>query len=589
MSKFWRVQPHDTGLIMQLEKSAGISSVVAQLLLGRGISRPDEVRQFLDVRMNDLRDPFLLPGMTAAVDRLMPSLGNGDRITVYGDYDADGMTSTAILVRCLQALNANVNYYVPNRLEEGYGLHDDAMRKLHERGTSLVISVDCGIASLQAAQVARDLGLGLIITDHHEMGTELPVADAIVHPRLPGHSYPFDGLCGAGVAFKLAWALCQRVCDAKRVSERLRTFLLSAMGLAAIGTVADVVPLLDENRILVRHGLKSLKHHPPLGLAHLMRVAQLTDKSELSSDDIAFSLGPRLNAAGRLGQAQLGVELMITQSEERADQLATYIDELNRNRDSLERSIYLSALKQAQENFDPDNDPALVLSDRGWHVGVIGIVAGRLAEKFHRPVIMIGFDSSGEKVGVGSCRTAHGLALFPALQACSEHLNGFGGHAAAAGLRITESQVDAFRRDFCDYVSSNVTEADRIAELWIDAEAPLGQLTYTTVQQMDQLAPFGQGNPRPLLCASGVQLAGEPKKMGKGERHLSAQFKQHGVTVRSVAFQRAEWADELVNARASLDIAYRPVINEYMGRRNVEVQLVDWRPSALNMARSAVG
>jgi single-stranded-DNA-specific exonuclease len=551
--------------------------VVAQLLVCRGITSAEDAKSFLDAKLTTLRDPELLPGVSEAADRIHAAAQTDRRITIYGDYDADGMTATAVLYNCLKLLGANVNYYVPNRLDEGYGLNDEALRKLADRGTSMVISVDCGIASVGPAAVARDLGLELIVTDHHRMSEQLPDAAAIVHPRLPGHFYPFAGLCGAGVAFKLAWAICQRASDAQKVSPVMREYLMAAMGLVALGTVADVVPLVDENRILVRHGLGSLKHRPTAGVAALMKVTELDQKPAVASEDVAFTLAPRLNAAGRLGQAQLGVELLTTESPERATALAEYIHQLNSSRDSLERSIYLAANKQVKEQFDPEGDAALVLGGVGWHPGVIGIVAGRLAEKYHRPVVVVGFDQAGVKPGSGSARSAGGLDLHRALTKCGEHLISHGGHAAAAGLRIDEAHLDAFRAAFCEVAESELKQADRVAEIAIDAEAPLSQLTLGTVQQIEQLAPFGEGNPRPILAASGVRLADPPRRMGGGERHLSVRLDHHGVKLRSVAFGQGDWAEPLAATEGPIDVAYRPVINEFRGRRSVELHLVDWR------------
>jgi len=580
-NKRWRFQPHDAERIGRLEQAAGVSPIVAQLLIGRGVYEAEQARTFLDAKLTGLREPDLLPGVPDAADRIYSAVQGKRKIVVYGDYDADGMTGTAILLTCLRLLGAEVSYYVPNRLEEGYGLNDGALRSLAERGASLVVSVDCGIASLNEATLARELGLELIVTDHHEFAERLPDAAAIVHPRLPGHSYPFGGLCGAGVALKLAWAICQRASQAKRVTDTLRDFLLSAVGLAAIGTVADVVPLIDENRILVRHGLNSLKAMPPLGLAVLMQVAKLGDKPCLDSEDIAFCIAPRLNAAGRFGQAQLAVELLTTSSRERAQQLAEYIHELNGSRESLERSIQLAAAKQIKEQFDPDGDAALVLAGRGWHAGVIGLVAGRLAEKYHRPVALIALDQLGVKPGIGSARSPNGLNLHAALAACSEHLLGFGGHAAAAGLKIDEARIDAFRAAFCEHAACETSGAVKVGEIRIDAEGPFCQLTAQTVRQIESLAPFGCGNPRPVLCATSVRLAEPPKRIGASERHLSLKLLQQQTRIRGVGFGCADWADELAAASAPLDIAYKPVINDFRGRQSVEIQLVDWRVSAV--------
>ena len=580
-TKRWRFQPHDADRIARLEEAAGIPSIVAQLLVSRGVYDAESARTFLDAKLTGLRDPELLPGAGAAADLIYAAVCDRRKIVIYGDYDADGMTGTAILLLCLRQLGADVSYYVPNRLEEGYGLNRDALTTLAERGAQLVVSVDCGIASTLEAEHARSLGLELIVTDHHEFAAELPSAAAIVHPRLPGGTYPFGGLCGAGVAFKLAWAVCQRASNAKRVTDRLRDYLLSAVGLAAIGTVADVVPLVDENRILVRHGLHSLKHVPPLGLSKLIEVVKLHDKQCLNSEDLAFCLAPRLNAAGRFGQAQLAVELLTTDSPERATQLAEYIHALNSSRESLERSIQLAASKQIKQQFDPEADAALVLAERGWHVGVIGLVAGKLAEKYHRPVVLIALDALGVKPGVGSARSPNGLNLHAALSACTEHLLGFGGHACAAGLKIDETKIDAFRAAFCDYAASETAGGERLGELRIDAEGPLSQLTLQTVRQIESLAPFGCGNPRPVLCATGVTLAEPPKRMGANERHLQLKLQHQQTRVRGVGFSCAEWADELAALSCPLDIAYRPVINDYRGRQSVEIHLVDWRISEL--------
>lgn len=577
MAKQWRIHAHDSARIDALARSAGISPVVARLLICRGLHDPAQVRSFLEPKLSSLRDPAELPGVDAAAERITAAIQAQQRIVVYGDYDVDGMSATSLLVGCLKLLGANVGYYVPHRLEEGYGLNHEALRNLASQGARLVITVDCGVASVSEAQTAREIGLELVITDHHEFGEQLPEAAAIVHPRLPGSSYPFAGLSGSGVAFKLAWALCQRASGAKKVGERMKEYLLSAIGLAALGTVADVVPLVDENRVLVQHGLASLKQRPGLGIAALMRLAELDKKPRLDSDDIGFTIAPRLNAAGRLGQAQLGVELLSTTSPERASALAEYLSELNGSRQSLERSIYLAANKQAQEEYDVEQDPALVLAERGWHPGVIGIVAGRLAEKFHRPVVLVALDELGVKPGVGSARSVPGFNLHEALASCTHHLLSHGGHAAAAGLKIDETNLDAFRSDFCECAASGISDEQRVAELWIDAEVGFGELSLPSVLELERLAPFGQANPRPLLCATGVTLAGAPQRIGGGGRHLSLKLSQHGATLRGVAFGGGDWADELAGVEGPLSVAFRPVINDFRGRRSVELHVADWQ------------
>lgn len=581
MPKRWSVHPHDAAEIGSLERAARVPFVVAQMLICRGIRDAEQARTFLDPKLSDLRDPDLLPGVVEAADRLWAAIREHRPIVVYGDYDVDGMTATAILTLCLRLLGGEVTTYVPHRMDEGYGLNADALRTLAERGAKVVVTVDCGVAALAEADVARELGLELIITDHHQLAERLPDAAAIVHPRLPGTTYPFGELCGAGVAFKLAWAVCQRANQAKKVSDRMRDFLVQAVGLVALGTIADIVPLVDENRILVKHGLVSLRQQPTAGIAALLQRTGLDQKQQLSTEDIGFTIAPRLNAAGRLGQAALGVELLTTSNTERAAALAEYLNELNGSRESLERSIYLAANKQAQEQFDPEGDAALVLAGCGWHAGVIGIVASRLVEKYHRPVVMIALDELGLKPGIGSARSVPGFDLHAALAACTETLVSHGGHAMAAGLKIDPAKIDDFRAGFLEHAAGEIAAAARIAELRIDAEVPLSSLTAEAVQLLERLAPFGCGNPRPMLCATGISLSEPPRKIGNGDRHLSLRLDQHGTRLRSVAFGGGEWADS-ISAAGELAIAFRPVINEYKGRRNVELHLCDWRPAAVS-------
>ena len=576
MAKRWRVHPHDPDRIASLQRATDVPAVVAQLLICRNMVDPEAIRAFLDPKLSSLRDPQLLPGCAEATDIVHQALGDNQRIVIFGDYDVDGMTGTAILWLCLKLLGANVGYYVPSRIDEGYGLSGEAMRSLAEQKTQLIVTVDCGVGSSEEVALAYELGMKVVITDHHRPGLKLPEAAAIVHPALPAGNYPFAGLSGSAVALKLAWALCQKACGEKRVPKRMKDFLMQAVGLAAMGTIADVVPLIDENRVLVKHGLTSVAQYPTLGLSKLMEIARLEGKKTLASEDIGFALAPRLNAAGRLGQPQLAVELLTTDQPERAQELAEYIDQLNATRKTLERSMLLAANKQIKRDFNPQEDAALVLADRGWHPGVIGILAGRLAEKHHRPVVIISWDKLGIKPGVGAARSIAGFDLHAALEACDDYLLGHGGHAAAAGLSIEEGRLDGFRTAFCELAAEQINEAQRTAELAIDAEVPLSALTLQAVRQIEQLAPFGKDNPRPLLCTSGVDLAGPPKPIGGGH-HLSLQLSQHGVKFRAVAFGAGHWADELSELNGPIDIAFRPVINSFHGRHNVELHLVDYK------------
>ena len=578
MARKWFFHPHDEAGIRQLCSQLRVPPLLAQVLIARGFADPDAARSFLNTRLTDLHDPALLPGVSDAADRIVNAVKAKRRITIYGDYDVDGVTATSILWHCLQLCGATVDYYIPCRLEEGYGLNQAAIQQLHEEDpTRLVVSVDCGIASVEEARIARSLGLELIITDHHHIGEQLPDAVTLVHPRLPGTSYPFGELCGAGVAFKLAWAVCQLLGDGKKASPRMRQFLISAVGLTAIGTVADVVPLVDENRVIVRFGLSGLKEKASPGLRALMQVAGVFEKPELNAEDIGFSLAPRINAAGRLGQARLAVELLTTESLERAIMLAQYLDELNKNRKTVERRIQKQARELVAENPEWQQHKTLVLAHHDWHPGVIGIVASRIAEEFEKPAVLISLKDDG--TGQGSARSYAGFNLYDGLAACQQFVLGFGGHQAAAGVRIQAAQVDALRQALANFAELNFHPTEEDTELRIDAEVSLSEVNLLAVKELEQLGPFGEQNPMPRFVANKVQLAEPPKTMGEGDRHLSIRVKQHGTTMRAVAFGRGEWAAELQATTRPLSISFAPVINSFRGYDRVELQLIDWKES----------
>jgi single-stranded-DNA-specific exonuclease len=508
---------------------------------------------------------------------LMTALGAGRRITIYGDYDGDGITATSLLWHCLQLAGSTVEYYVPHRVDEGYGLNCEALSKLHERDPSmLVVTVDCGIASVREAEFARQLGLELIITDHHQYRSELPPADCLVHPRLPGTDYPFGELCGAGVAFKLAWAICARLGDGKRASPRMREFLLSAVGLAAIGTVTDMMPLLGENRVLVRYGLKSLCERAPLGLKALLKATGLADRSVLDADDIGFTIGPRINAAGRLGHARLAVELLTTESADRAEKLATYLEEQNKARQMVDRRMLKQAKELVAAHPEWADQAALVLEHQDWHAGVIGIVAGRVAEHYQKPAVLIALPAL-DQPGQGSARTFGLLDLNAALTACAADLLSYGGHRAAAGLRISSDRIAPFREAFCRHVAENQRVTTEDLELRIDAEVRLADLTVKTVTELDRLGPFGRANPRPVLASTKVELAEPPRKMGEGERHLDLRVRHYGKVMRAIAFGRGEWADEIAAVQGPIAITFAANINRFRGQENVELKLLDWQ------------
>jgi single-stranded-DNA-specific exonuclease len=557
--------------------------LVAQLLLNRGVAAADDARRFLDAPMTGLHSPELLPGIPAAAERILAAISENRRICVYGDYDVDGLTGSAVLLQCLRLLGTRPDLFVPHRLEQGYGLNRDALKKIADNGASVVVTVDCGIASLTEAEEARRLGLELIITDHHEMKETLPNAAVVVHPRLPGSSYPFGELCGAGVAFKLAWALAMRRCGGEKVTPAFREFLLDAVALVSLGVVADVVPLHDENRILVRYGLNRLRQKPPLGLQALCAAAGIDVARELRASDIGYRIAPRINAVGRLGEASVAVELLTTTQHERAVDLARHLEQRNEERQKLERDTLWRA-RAMIEHEGCGSDSALVLASPDWHGGIVGIVAGRLAEQYARPALMIrlpkpGAESDSERgqLAVGSGRSTNGVALHEALKACDDLLVGHGGHAAAAGFRLRPEHVPSFRDRFCAYVASLFPGGTPAPELVLDAEAPLGAMTLGLVSDLDRLEPYGAENRRPLFLAGGLQVQGEPRKVGQGERHLSFRVRQGATTLKAIAWGMADRASELMSIGGACCLAFTPKRNEWEVRLSVDLEVADFQ------------
>ncbi len=573
-AKLWRLLPHDAASIERLARSLRVSPILAQLLLNRNVTETAHAERFLACPLSGLLDPELLPGVEAAVERLLIAIQEQKKICVYGDYDVDGVTATAILLTCLNLLKAKVDFHVPHRLDDGYGLNSETLKKLAtENGVNVVVTVDCGIASIEEAQEAHRLGMELIVTDHHEFKETLPLAAAVVHPRLPGTAYPFGGLSGAGVAFKLAWALCKKSCGSDKVTPELREFLLDAVLLASMGTVADVVPLFEENRIFVRHGLARMRSKPMIGLQALIKSAKLDTKVNLGAIDVGYSLAPRINAAGRLGTARLAVELLTTNNSQRALILADYLEHQNQERQTLERRILSEAKQQAAQYA---NAPAFVLASSEWHPGLLGIVASRLVDQFARPVLMIAL-RDGQPHAQGSGRSVPGFMLHEALAACTTDLVGHGGHASAAGFRIVPESIDVFRENFCAVVARCRGAELQPHCLTIDAEVPLSALTTGLMQAMDQLEPYGAGNPPPLLLADRLQIVGEPKKVGGGERHLSFKVRQGSKEMRTIAFAMADRAGELMSQGGQCCIAFTPRWNEWQGYKSVDIEVKDFQ------------
>lgn len=573
----WHLRPHDEQAVRRLAATARVPEVVAALLLNRGVTEPADARLFLDAPVQALHRPELLPGIPEAAGRIVSAIHDRRRICIYGDYDVDGTTGTAVLVSLLTRLGADVVFHVPLRLEEGYGLNGERIRTLAQEGVQMLVTVDCGIASILEADIAREVGLELIVTDHHEMKDRLPAADVLVHPRLPGSNYPFGGLSGSCVAFKLAWEIAVRMSpgNSGRASPELREFLLDAMGIAALGLVADVVPLRDENRVFVRHGLKRLVEKPSAGMRALLASASLDPGRGLRAEDVAFRLAPRLNAAGRLGCARLVVELLTTNSSIKANEIAEYLEKQNSQRQSLERKI-TSEAKEWVEREGYDKQAGIVLAHADWHQGVIGIVAGRLADAYARPVLIAALAADGG-VSSGSGRSVPGFPLHLALAACNEHLIGHGGHAMAAGFRFMPQNLDRLRACFEAHARQYFQNGPPSPRLVLDSELPLSALTNALLRDIDKLEPYGADNPRPRFLASGVTIEGTPKKIGTGERHLSLRVRQGNTTLRAVGFGMAERCDELMSEGGRCSLAFTPKLSNWKGVNSVEIELNDFQ------------
>jgi single-stranded-DNA-specific exonuclease len=578
--KQWVIQPphSDAG---ELAKALKVSPLLAQVLINRGITDIRTASVFLRPKLTELIKPELMPGVKPAVSRIKKAVKDRKKITIYGDYDVDGITGAAILWQVLTLLGADVNYYVPHRIDEGYGLNEEAVRSLTQAGTKLLITVDCGITAYESAQLAEQLGLDLIITDHHPPEPELPKALAIVHPALD-KSYLNQDSSGSMVAFKLAWAIAneftasQNQCRGK-LEPKLRKFMLNATSLAAMGTIADIVDLRGENRILTSFGLKALSQCKLAGIQALIASAGLTGQG-LDSFRIGFLLAPMLNAAGRMGHARLAVELLTSDNPAHSMEIAQYLKEQNDHRRQWERKIFEQAREKiVKQGLDHPDQLSFVLADRSWHTGVIGIVASRIVDIYHRPTIMINIGGGNENgIAQGSARSIDGFCLLSAIKACSRHLLNFGGHKMAAGITIETKKIDHFTADFEAYAKKHLNKNDCAAKLHIDATAPLCEFRKETVAELQMLGPFGQGNPSPLFATKGVRLASPPRICGAKGNHLQLAITDNTNAVRCIGFGMGNLEKKLLE-HDFFDVAYQPQLNTYNGSSNVELVLADIR------------
>ena len=556
--KQWKIAHPSPEGRAQLER-AGIPSLLACVLSARGVTEPEQAWKLLTPGEEPLLDPMLLKDMDRAVLRVGRALKTGELMAVYGDYDVDGITSTCLLTDCLTRLGGRVRSYIPDRLEEGYGLNEEAVLHLAQQGVTLIITVDCGITAAREVEFARELGIDVVITDHHECKQAIPEAAAVVDPHRPDCPYPFKGLAGVGVALKLAMAAAG--------PDRAGLVFREYADLAAVGTVADVMPMTGENRTIVQTGLAALAHPRRVGLAQLMEEAGLGDKP-VTSVSIGYTLAPRINAAGRMGQADLAAELLLTRDPGRAAALAQELCALNRERQTIECEIFQECVQRLERR---PQSGIILLADEHWHQGVVGIVASRLTEKYSCPAFMVCLDQG---IGKGSCRSWGGVNLFHLLTQCQDLLEGFGGHAMAAGFTVREENIPALERRLRQLVLEERAGEELPSLLEIDAAVLPQELTVEAVEALDALEPCGAGNPRPVLVLTGAHMI-SAAQVGRG-RHLKLRLEGRGVPLDAIFFS-VDGSELGLTPGCRVDVAFYPQINDFRGVRSVQLQVVDLR------------
>lgn len=548
-----------------------ISPVIARVLSNRGLAdSPVALQDFMRPALAQLHDPNGMLGMHEAVDRLLQARECNEQVTIYGDYDTDGSTSTALLLRAFRHVGIRCDFYIPHRMEEGYGLHKEAIEKLAALGTRLLVTVDTGISGYEQVAHANHLGMEVIVTDHHQAPAQLPPAIAVVNPNRQDCLYPNKHLTGVGVAWKLAHALLRAV---KQPPQEATAFLRSLLDLVAIGTVADFAPLVGENRILVSHGLDQIARSTNAGIAEMKRLLQMPD-SRPSAHQIGFQIAPRLNAAGRTNHARICVELLTTDCRRTAADITGKLDVFNKERRVVETQIFEQCLRFVDQNIDLNRDRIVVVNGRDWHIGVIGIVASKIMDMVDRPVIVLSEQNNSAK---GSARSVRNFNIHQALKACEEHLTTFGGHPNAAGLQLDCAKIAAFREAINAYAGTTLDPEDLKPVLTIDTEVSGHELDDQLMRDLGKLEPYGQSNPAPVLAVRHLRLADTPRIVGNN--HLKLQFKYaDGRPLSGIGFNMGALQSVLAsNRNASLDVAFVPTVNTYWAQPRVELEVKDLR------------
>jgi single-stranded-DNA-specific exonuclease len=582
--KRWILPAADPENAQRLAHELHVPPIVAQLLINRGIRDASAAAAFLEPRFRDLFSPWLIPNMDLAADRIVRAVRDRQKITLFGDYDVDGITGTAMLWHTLTAAGAQVDYYIPHRVDEGYGLNTEAVESLINAGTQLLVTVDCGCSAVAPIARARELGVDVVVSDHHEFGAQMPPAFAIVHPRAPWLQadgspipdgkppYPNPDLCGAGVAFKLAWAVAQKLCNTERVNETYRNLLLEFSALVGLGTIADVVPLVGENRILVKYGLGQLMRTKFEGLTALIHAAGYGNGDrKIDCTAVGFGLAPRLNAAGRMGHAREAVELLTTASGDRAREIATWLESQNRDRQNTERKMVEVARAQVAADGDLDLPHVLVAVHESFHAGVVGIVASRLVDSYHRPTFVL---ARTELECHGSARSINGFELHLAIEHVRDLLTSGGGHAMAGGIRLPAANLEAFRERVNAFARERLSDEQLIPTLPIDGLLELSDCNPRVISLVEKLEPFGRGNPTPRFLIEGVRLTAPPRRVGATGAHLQLTVSKAPHVARCIAFKMGEIEPQLPIG-TELNLIVEPRVDCWEGRERVDLVVVD--------------
>ncbi|MBW1886947.1 MAG: single-stranded-DNA-specific exonuclease RecJ [Deltaproteobacteria bacterium] len=564
MTKVWKLKP-PSPYALQLARKTAISALKAQILINRGISDSSSVKSFLSPRLSNLIDPMLLKDMDMAIGLILKAIENRKKITIYGDYDADGITATTLLLNLFSSLHIPASYYIPNRINEGYGLNPDAVEKIAEKGTGLIITVDCGTANKKEISLARRLGMEVVVTDHHQIPEDFNPICPVINPHRPDSSFPFKNLAGVGISFFLAIAIRAALRERGWFRKRPEPDLRHYLDLVALGTVADMVPLLDQNRILVRAGIETMKTSIWPGIKAIQEISQV-DIPGITSHDLAFRLAPRINAPGRMGGAEIGVKALTTDQPPIAMALAKEMNTINSQRQDMERHILTQIEETIIPKEDMENRKTLVLSDDGWHMGVLGIVASRLLEKYHRPTLIL---SIRDGMATGSGRSIDGFNLHKALTRLGHLFERFGGHYHAAGFTLKASNIEALSSGLEDLARQELRKEDLIPVIEVDGEVMLSDITMDTVSDLNSLFPFGSKNPEPLFYTHSLSVL---DSRVVGGRHLKLRVKQGGIVMGAIGFGLSD-RDPLQGE--SINMVFTPEIDQWQGYKKVQLKIID--------------